>query len=379
VKVASALVAAMLASGLHSATGEAAGTLLGSSIVPVAAESSVAAAPAPVVVNASPAPSRAKVAALAKPAYELIFTPLTALPAQVKAPSVKQTAAFAALNALLSAETRFSEDIIGMGVSLQRAQAASAAGAQLWYLRQTNASADYAGFAAGLVSGFPALQTTMARAFVADKMSLTLTPAQVVAAKAKLRHGPPAAFTQVLEVAAAPYQHSGAPEAAALRAAILGATPTLQAELAQLPSKALVLPAVLASSSITAPEVRLASALRSYAISILQPVPLASPAAVAERPELEAGFVLDGESQGQATDALHETTEALEGVSAVAKQFGGEAGEGAAETSFEPLGEAFGYAFAASAFFEAGAALDVGADADGGGGEAGGHDASAGT
>ena len=51
---------------------------------------------------------------------------------------------------------------------------------------------------------------------------------------------------------------------------------------------------------------------------------------------------------------------------------------GAAETSFEPLGEAFGYAFAASTFFEAGAALDVGADADGGG-EAGGPGASAGS
>jgi hypothetical protein len=108
VKVASALVAAMLVSGLHSATGEAAGTLLGSSVVPVAAESSVAAAPAPALVNASPASSRAKVAAPAKPAYEPVFTPLTALPGQVKAPSVNQTAAFAALNALLSAETRFS-------------------------------------------------------------------------------------------------------------------------------------------------------------------------------------------------------------------------------------------------------------------------------
>jgi hypothetical protein len=82
VKGALALVAAMLASGLHSATGEAAGTLLGSSNVPVVAESSTAGAPAPVFVNASPAPSRVKVAALAKPAYELISTPLTALPAQ---------------------------------------------------------------------------------------------------------------------------------------------------------------------------------------------------------------------------------------------------------------------------------------------------------
>jgi hypothetical protein len=369
----------MLASGLHSATGEAAGTLLGSGIAPAAAVSSVATAPAPVAVDASPASNRAKVAAPATPGYEAVFTPLTALPAPVKAPSVKLTAAFAALNALLSAETRFSEDIIGMGVSLQRAQAASAAGAQLWYLHQTNASAEYAGLAAGLVSGFPALQASLARAFVADKMSLTLTPAQVGAAKAKLQNGPPAGFTQVLEVAAAPYQHSGAPEAAALRAAVLASVPTLQAELADLPTKTLVLPAVFASSSITAPEVRLASALRSYANSILQPVPGASPAARSERPELGAGLVLDGETQGQATEALHLTTDALDGLSAVAKQFGGEAGAGAAEASSEPLGEAFGYAFAASTFIEAGDALAVGADADGGGGEAGGQGASAGS
>jgi hypothetical protein len=313
----------------------------------------------------------------ARPAYESIFTPLTALPAQVKAPSVKQTAAFAALNALLRAETRFSEDVIGMSVSLQRAQAASAGGAQMWYLYQTNASAEYAGLAAGLVSTFPTLQTTMARAFVADKMSLTLTPAQVAAAKAKLRQGPPAAFTQGLTVAAAPYEHSSAPEAAALRAAILGATLTLQAELAHLPSKTLVLPAVFASSSITTPEVRLARALRRYANIILQPVPGAAP--VAERPELAAGFVLDGESQGDATEALHSLHEDLERLSTVAKQFGGEAGEGAAETSFEPLGEAVGYAFAASTFIEAGAALDEGDDGNGGGGEGGGNGDSAGS
>ena len=378
-KAALALVAAMLASGLHSATGEAAGTLPGSSSAPVAAENPVATAPAPVVGNASPAPVRAKVAALAKPAYELIFTPLTALPAQVKAPSVKQTAAFAALNALLRDGTRLSEDVIGMGVSLQRAQAASGAGAQLWYLRQTNASADYAGLAAGLVSGFPALQTSMARAFVADKMSLTLTPAQVAVVKMKLRQGPPAVFMQMLQVAAAPYQRSSAPEAAALRAAILASVPTLQAELADLPTTALVLPAVLASSSITTPEVSLARALENYANSILQPVPGASPGAGAERPELGAGFFLDGEPQAGATEALEKLHDGLDGLSALAKQFGGEAVEGAAEGTTEPLGEAFGYAFAASTFIEAGDALAGGADAGGGGGEASGQDASAGS
>ena len=135
---------------------------------------------------------------------------------------------------------------------------------------------------------------------------------------------------------------------------------------------------MLASSSITTPEVRLASALSSYANSVLQPVPVVSPAAVAERPELAAGFVLDDETQGQASEPLENLNHGLEGLSAVAKQFGGEAGAGAAETSFEPLGEAFGYAFAASTFIEAGAALDVGADADGGG-EAGGPGASAGS
>jgi hypothetical protein len=378
VKAALALVAAMLATGLHGATGEAVGTLLASSNVPVAAGNSIASAPAPVLVAARAASERANVAAPAEPAYESTFTPLTALPAQVKAPSVKQTSAFVALNALLSAQTRFSEDVIGMSVSLQRAQAADAAGAQLWYLRQTNASAEYAGFAADVVSGFPALQTTMAQAFVADKMSLTLTPAQVAAAKAKLRQGPPAAFMQVLQVAAAPYQHSGAPEAAAIRAAILGATPTLQAELADLPATALVLPAVLASSSITTAEVRLASALRSYSHSILLPVREASPAAATERPELGAGPVLDDETQGQASEALENLENGLDGLSALAKQFGGEAGEGAAETSFEPLGEAFGYAFAASVFFEAGAALDEGATADGGG-DGGDQGASAGS
>ena len=78
-KAALALVAAMLASGLHSATGDAAGTLLGSSNVPVAAGSSSAAGPAPVLGNARQAASRANVAAPGKPAYESTFTPLTAL------------------------------------------------------------------------------------------------------------------------------------------------------------------------------------------------------------------------------------------------------------------------------------------------------------
>ena len=198
----------------------------------------------------------------------------------------------------------------------------------------------------------------MVRAFVADKMSLTLTPAQVVAAKAKLQTGPPAGFTQVLDVAAAPYQHSSAPEAVALRAAILGCHPDLASRAGGPAGYGPGTPGGVRLELHHGLRGALGDALRSYANSILQPVPGASPAAGTERPELGAGLVLDGEAQGQASEALENLHDGLDGLSALAKQFGGEAGEGAAETSFEPLGEAFGYAFAASVFFEAGDALE---------------------
>ena len=145
------------------------------------------------------------------------------------------------------------------------------ANAQLAWVRQTNASAEYALAASRLVGSFPALQATVVRAFVADKMSLTLTPAQFAAAKAKLLRGLPASFTPLLNVAAAAYQPSTVLQVVAMRAAIVDTEPVEQG-LANIAPKALALPGVLASSSVTGPEVRLSAALKAYGDAILQPV-----------------------------------------------------------------------------------------------------------
>ena len=133
-----------------------------------------------------------------------IFTPRLTLPAAVKAPSSNEAGAFAALNALIDRETLFGDAIIGMRASLDRAQAAASGGAQLWSVRQANASAEYALGASRLVGSFPALQASVARAFVADKMSVTLTPAQFATAKAKLLRGLPSPFIHLLDLAATP-------------------------------------------------------------------------------------------------------------------------------------------------------------------------------
>ena len=139
-------------------------------------------------------------------------------------------------------------------------------------MRQANASAEYALGASRLVGGFPALQASVARAFVADKMSVTLTPAQFAAARAKLLRGLPSSFIHLLELAATAFQPPTVPEVASLRAAILDTSPIEQV-LTQAAPRTLVLPAALASSSVTAPEAHLAAALKSFADSILQPVP----------------------------------------------------------------------------------------------------------
>ena len=92
-----------------------------------------------------------------EPIYMTIFTPRLTLPAAVKTPSGNEAGAFAALNALIDRETLFGDAIIGMRVSLDRAQAAASGGAQLWSVRQANASAEYALGASRLVGSFPAL------------------------------------------------------------------------------------------------------------------------------------------------------------------------------------------------------------------------------
>lgn len=174
-----------------------------SGVSAVAGEVSSAATLSP--VPARTAASSATASVPAGSGFTSIFTPTLSLPLPVMAHSAKQAGAFAALNALVDTETRFGDAVIGMRVSLDRAQAA-AAGAQLGFVRQTNASAEYALAASRLLARFPALQATMVQAFVTDNMSLTLTPAQFAAAKAKLLHGVPASVHSLLEAAAAAYQ-----------------------------------------------------------------------------------------------------------------------------------------------------------------------------
>ena len=216
-----------------------------------------------------------------------IFTPLPTLPAQVKAPSVKETAAFAALNALLGTETRFGEAVVAIRVSLDRASAAAGAGAQLWLVRQVNASAQYALAASRLLGRFPALQAAVVHAFVADKMTLTLSPAQFAAARVRLLPRPaglvhPPARRGGGGVPAHDGPRGGRaegldPRHARYRAGLgahgaegLGAASSVRVELGD------------------GTEARLAAALKGYADSILQPVPASALGGMARRLEPDA-------------------------------------------------------------------------------------------
>ncbi len=194
--------------------------------------------------------ANATVVASAVSSFTSVYVPPPNLPVLVKAPTVKEAGAFAALNALMATGTRLGEAVVAMRVALDRAQAATSAGAGLWFVRQANASAEYALSASSLLTRFPALQAAVVRAFDADGMRVTLTPAQFAAAKAKLLRHLPASLPQLLAVAAAPYQPATVPEVAALKAAILD-TAAFQKVVANLAPRALPLPSALASSSVT--------------------------------------------------------------------------------------------------------------------------------
>jgi hypothetical protein len=319
--------------------------------------------------------SAAKAPAPAKPSFMSIFTQRLTLPAPVKAPSSEQAAAFATLNTLVDTETRFGDAIIGLRASIDRAAAAaSAAGGQLWVVRQANATAEYALAASGLVGTFPALQAAVVRAFVAADMSRALTPAQFATAKAQLLRGLPASYTHLLEVVAAAYQPSTDPEVAEMKAAVLDTQPLEQA-LANAVPRAVGLPAVLLPSSLTAAEVRLAAALKSFADTILQPVPASALGAAARGLEPDARFVAGGEEEppswGEALgETLHAATDAAEAAKGGAEAAEGEGSEAA--ESLGPAAEGFGYAFAAVAFAQANAAFSQGAGAGGEGNGGGG-------
>ena len=351
-------------------------TLSGSGVAPVAAQSS--AAPAPVPFAASSATSKKPTPLPPEPVYMTAFTPHLTLPAAVKAPLRNEAGAFAALNALIDRETLFGDAIIGMRVSIDRAQAAASASAQLWSVRQANASAEYALGASRLVASFPALQSSVARAFVADKMNVTLTPAQFAAARAKLLGSLPSPFIHLLELAATAFQPSTVPEVALLRAAILDTSP-LEQVLTQAAPRTLVLPAALASSAVTAPETHLAAALKSFADSILQPVAPSALGGAAGGLEPNIRFIASGEeghsSLGESLgEALHVATDAFEATADGAKF----AEEAETAEAVEPAAEGLGYAFAAVAFSEANAAFGEGAaPGEGGAGGSGGSSSAA--
>ena len=343
-------------------------TVTGSGVAPLAAESTAA----PVPIAARSATSSKRAPSPPEPVFMSIFTPRLTLPAAVKAASSNEAGAFAALNALIDRETLFGDAIIGMRVSLDRAQAAASGGAQLWSVRQANASAEYALGASRLVGSLPALQSSVARAFVADKMSVTLAPAQFGAAKAKLLRSLPSPFIHLLDLAATAFQPSTVPEVALLRAAILDTSPIEQV-LTQATPRTLVLPAALASSSVTAPEAHLAAALKSYADNILQPVAPTALGGAAGGLEPNARFFANGEeghsSLGETLgEALHVATDAFEAAADGAKF----AEEAETAEAVEPAAEGLGYTFAAVAFNEANAAFGEGAaPGEGGGGGSG--------
>ncbi len=350
-------------------------TLTASGVVPLAAQSAAASAPVPLAARSTTS-SKPKVLP-PEPAYTTIFTPRLTLPAAVKAPSSNEAGAFAALNALIDRETLFGDAIIGMRVSLDRAEAAASVSAQLWSVRQANASAEYALGASRLVGTFPALQANVARAFVTDKMSVTLTPAQFATAKAEILHAMPSSFVHLLQLAATAFQPSTVPDVALFRAAILDTSP-IQQVLTEAAPRALALPAALAASSVTGPEARLATALKSFADNILQPVAPSALGGAAGGLEPATRFFASGE-EGQSNlgeslgEALHVATDAFEAVADGAKF----AEEAETAEAVEPAAEGLGYAFAAVAFNEANAAFGEGAAPGEGGGEGNGSSSSA--
>ncbi len=317
-------------------------------------------APANELARRSPASST--------PTFMSVFVAPSTQPALVPAPSANVSAAFAALNTLLRAQTRVGQALVGMRVGLDRAQAATAAGAPLWVVRQANVSAQYALAASDALEALPGLQAAVGRAFVADKMTVSLTAAQSATAKARLLRALPASFSVLAKLAAAAYQPATVPEVARARAAILG-TASFERAVAGITPEALVLPANLVPESATAAETGLATALRSYAEGILQPLPARG--LLGTRGRLVPAGEGCGPSDYEVGENLLDANHWFEGGSAIFKDLGGEAGEGAAESS-EFLGAAFGYAFAAFAFWQAGQQFNLGPDGGGGGGGGGG-------
>ena len=84
-----------------------------------------------------------------------MFTPAFATVPVVKAPAPGLGGAFKALNQLFATEVRFGEVVVAFRTSLDRAEAAAAAGNQLWLAASGDASAKYAHQASPSSTGLP--------------------------------------------------------------------------------------------------------------------------------------------------------------------------------------------------------------------------------
>jgi hypothetical protein len=172
---------------------------------------------------------------------------------------------------LFATEVRFAEVVVAYRSSLDRAEAAAAAGNQRWLERQADVSAKYALEASTVLKGLPRLNAAIESTFVADRLALAITPKQFSAGQAEVaHHGLPSAVTHLLDVAAGALRPQANTEVKALRALLLDTTAFKQAIVRATPTS-LDLQDVLGPRSLLAAEDRAAAALESYADHILPP------------------------------------------------------------------------------------------------------------
>lgn len=197
-----------------------------------------------------------------------IFRPqFVRLPA-VQAPAPGLAAAFDALNAYFDTVTRFSETAVALRVSLDRMEAAGVTGNEPWLARQAGAVAGEERALAGLLTSFPELQARLVRSFVADKLTLSLSAAQVVRAQAALAGAKPPELTHLLDLAASSLRPNGNGEVRTLARLISDVAP-LQREAVRAKAAALELPAAFDPNALVSAENGLAVALRSSAVALL--------------------------------------------------------------------------------------------------------------
>jgi hypothetical protein len=201
--------------------------------------------------------------------FKAIFMPVFASIPLVPAPTARLDGSFAALNNLFATESRFAEVVVALRTALDRAAGATAAGNQLWFGRQADASANYALEAAELLQEFSPLRAAVVKAFTAEGLTLKLTSHQFAEAQTGLAHGLPSNFTKLLLTAAAAVQPQTNSEVKAFTTVLLN-TKALQRVIAKAKPTSLDLPTLFGSRLLTAAEARVAAALAGYADYVLQ-------------------------------------------------------------------------------------------------------------